>query len=253
MRTILSAIAITAVIMTIAPPVWAGRPLTTEDPGTISQGNFEIEIGNDFSETADGVTSFGHNYNVGFGILDNLEFDVNVPVIFYQEVPGQDAVTGLGDTGLLLKWRFLEEKGFRPALGTYGTVSLPSGNDNEGLGTGTVDFGLFTFVGKNIWKFLVEANLGWSFLDNTDDLFFYSAGLEYYPHDKWSIVFEYVGQTDFKASTVNDISDITIGLTYSLLDFLTLDAGAIFGFTTSTPDYGATVGVTFHPEFKKSE
>lgn len=132
----------------------AAHPFLTDDTGTQGAGNWQLELLGQRSyldRTADAgagpirlesrETSF--NPVLAYGLLDNLDLAVGLNHLRYR-VTGNGAVideaSGTSDSTLELKWRFHEGGDFSLALKPG--LTLPTGNENRGLGTGRASWGV---------------------------------------------------------------------------------------------------------------
>jgi hypothetical protein len=132
----------------------AAHPFITDDSGTQGTGNWQLELLGQRSyldRTADAragpvrqesrATLF--NPVLTYGLLDNLDLAAGLSHLRYR-VTEDGAVTGeasgMSDSTLDLKWRFYESGDFSLALKP--SLSLPTGNENRGLGTGRASWGV---------------------------------------------------------------------------------------------------------------
>jgi hypothetical protein len=147
------------------PEAWAGPPFITDDPEIPPPNNWEINVPFTLEhtrrETDMEAPLFDINYGTPavFGLLRvQLEFDIPVEV-----VSRDDGATtaGLGDILLGIKWPFLEEKGWRPLVGIYPQVLVPTGDHSRGLGAGGTAYILPVVAEKNWGKWTAYGNVGY--------------------------------------------------------------------------------------------
>ncbi len=128
---------------------WPALPLITDDTGTQGKGKFLLEFGGEYDrdrETDAGVlvreTDHALTTVLTYGIAERVDVFVGVPyiraVIRTDGGPGAD-VRGVSDTTFGAKWRFYERSG--SSLAVEPLASLPTGNEEEGLGSGKIDYG----------------------------------------------------------------------------------------------------------------
>ncbi|MGB9700905.1 MAG: transporter [Thermodesulfobacteriota bacterium] len=141
----------------------AAHPLITDDAGTQGQGKFQLEINaqNDYdreggikNEKAILGTSFS------YGIIDPLDIVLGISYQFLRTENGAPIKEdGWADVSLDLKWRFYQ-KGYL-ALALKPGITLPTGDEQKGLGQGKATYRLFLAcsVEKNPWAF--HLNLGY--------------------------------------------------------------------------------------------
>lgn len=147
-----------------ASQAMAAHPLITDDAGTQGMGNFQLELNSEYShEDENGATenAFELSTVLSYGIADTLDLVLGVP---YQHIRLKDAGTketesGLSDISLELKWRFYEKDGL--SLGLKPGVTLPTGDDDRGLGAGKPTYSLFLIGSKEADPWQFHANLGY--------------------------------------------------------------------------------------------
>jgi hypothetical protein len=157
-----------------------------------------ISLGDDlFAKVRAQVLIDALDISAGYGILDNWDVDIAVPILhqFYDvrgslETPiGPTAartsrdVTGVGDIVIGTKYRFYtgEVTSFAGRL----TVSLPTGEEDDNMGIGTVEVSPSLIGAVQLPGLLqARANIGFRLSGDTDKRehqFFYRAGLEWAP------------------------------------------------------------------------
>jgi hypothetical protein len=116
----------------LAGPVAAGPPFLTDDPEPVSLHHYEAYVFGTLDHE-DGSTFLqvpAFEFNVG--AAPNLQLHVVVPLAY--ETPG--GAFGMGDIELGVKYRFVQETGGRPQIGTFPMLELPTGDSRRGLGNG---------------------------------------------------------------------------------------------------------------------
>jgi hypothetical protein len=155
-------------------PLLAAHPYVTDDTGTQGAGRWQLELlaerGRN-ARTADPgavalrqvrtVTAF--NPVLTYGVTDALDVAFGLHRLRQRTAedgaPVQSAA-GAGDSTLELKWRFFEREGLSLALKPG--ISLPTGDENRGLGTGRASWvaNLILTSEAKPWTFL--ANVAYS-------------------------------------------------------------------------------------------
>jgi len=142
-------------VLAVAPAgVRAAPPYITDDTGTQGRGNWQLEltgeyIHHDRTANVDGalvnqvrdVTAFSPALT--YGVTETVDI-VLAPAYVRDRITENGTVVqdaeGLSDSVMELKWRFYERDGLsfavKPAL------ILPTGDENRGLGTGSVSWGV---------------------------------------------------------------------------------------------------------------
>ena len=92
---------------------WAGRPLTTEDTGTLDPGEAELELAFDYARGGGAdVFRLPAGPALNFGLLPRLEG--TVAATFLVNAPDDAPLhAGFGDTAIKLKYRMLDETTMR--------------------------------------------------------------------------------------------------------------------------------------------
>ena len=136
----------------------AGLPLITEDTGTAER--VEVEIAAAYQSAADG-DSGDLAVAVNVGLLENLEASVAGTLALDDPADG-GAQSGLGDTFLGVKYRFLDEAPPWPALLARVTLRLPTGDETRGLGDGDVSVGLLLAASRTLGPVTLTGNVGYT-------------------------------------------------------------------------------------------
>jgi hypothetical protein len=104
-----------------------GPPLITDDPDTPGPGHWEINIAaiSGRSEREQRIEAPLADINYGVGQRMQLKFEI--PWVFVRE-RGGPVQTGVGNSTLGLKWRFLGEEGRRVAWSIYPQLEMDSGS-----------------------------------------------------------------------------------------------------------------------------
>ncbi|MBI3938620.1 MAG: transporter [Betaproteobacteria bacterium] len=248
---------------------WAAHPYITDDTGTQGTGNWQLELMAEHdrnARTADPgggavhqvrkVTLF--NPVLTYGVLDNLDVAFGLNQL-RQRTTEDGAVTqeanGTGDSTLELKWRFYDADGLSLAL-KPGLV-LPTGDENRGLGTGRLSWGVNLILTREAkpWVFLANAaysraryKLPADEQANRGHLWRASAGLAYYLRDD----FRLVGEAGVRTNGARDDPFLPgqngrfamLGVIYSPSDKMDFDVGIRKGLNRAEFDTAILVGVT---------
>jgi hypothetical protein len=207
----------------------------------------------------DRETSFAR---FAYGGNDKWEASLLVPYIHFDgKVNGSDTDhTGVGDIKLSGKYLPLHTKVFNAGVGAQ--LSLPSGNDNHGLGTG--EFGALPFFtgAFNLALLEVRGHVGWEFLagnhnnDQKADRLVYGFGIFMPLWDRIDLRNEFSGtQLDRpgKPKIVNYLIGLDVRLPIGDYDILLRPTGLI-GVTDRAPDWGIGGSIVFtSPTFKAAQ
>lgn len=198
-----------------------------------------------------------------FSPLDRLELGARIDYVD-RDVPGGDDASGLGDTTAWAKWQFFHN----PVQFTVGVeVSLPTGDEDELLGTGEFDIGVFGAVRKNLDEAYIVGYFG--FRDNGDatvgsDVFvndlklegdtsiFLGGGVMFPLNDRFSLSGELRVETERYEDSVEFIEggesliDLTAGGYWYLSRKATVRAAIAVGLDDGAPDWQLIGGFAWH-------
>jgi hypothetical protein len=157
-----------------ASPVGAAHPLITDDAGTLGVGGWQLELQSDLLRI-DRVAAPGgvpveqrrkldiFMTELSCGVAENLDVQFGLGHLKQRTTENSIVMAesnGMGDATLDLKWRFHESGGFSFALKPG--LTLPTGDENEGLGTGRVSWGMTLIAAWDIGSWTVLGNLAYS-------------------------------------------------------------------------------------------
>jgi hypothetical protein len=269
-RTVLNVLIASSFILHPSSFGWAAHPFITDDTGTQGKGNWQLELQGDFfrsDRTADAGTGPVEQKGklnaftsvLSYGILENL--DIQLGLIHVSSRTTENGVvtedtSGMSDSTVELKWRFYENDDFSLALKPG--LTLPTGNEDKGLGTGKTSWGIallatyeaepWTFLG-NIAYTRVRFKDAQAAAESRDDLWRASAGAAYALTGEVRLVGELGVRT---AESRNDpfLPDRTsqfamLGLIYSPTKKIDLDAGFRKNLNDAEFDKAFLVGATF--------
>jgi hypothetical protein len=225
---------------------FAGRPLTTDDAGTVEKGTFQLEVGLDAARQDNHDRKSSPSLTLTYGLFERMDMGAGSSYPFLHPKESENE-KGLGDTELKLKYRLFDEKGWIPAFAITGNVKIPTASDSKGLGSGETDFGINTIVTKNLSKrWVVDLNMGYTFIGEhgVNHEFNYSAATQFILSDKWALVGEVVGVNNFNGHKSDDPFSGLLGIQYMLSDNLVWDAGVEIGMNKAAPDFRFTIGLT---------
>lgn len=249
-------------LLILSPAAYAAHPLITDDTGTQGKGKYQIEINAEFGydkETEDDVTvketGTGAAGILSYGISDNMDFVLGVPYQWNKVWEDSDMVSdeaGISDMSLELKWRFFETEGASLALKPC--ITLPTGDEEKGLGSGRISSGL-TFIAtkeKEPWAF--HLNLAYRYnsykLDedrdaNRKDIWHVSLASEAEVIKDLTVVANIGMEKNPDKTTKDDPAFILAGVIYSITDALDIDLGLKAGLNKPETDHSILTGTAF--------
>lgn len=248
-NNILALLVVLIILFGINGKALAGRPLSTDDAGTLEPGHIEIELGWEFVKgpSDDKENSLALALTAGI-IWERLDFGVEVPYLWLDPDAG-DNEDGVGDLELGFKLRFLDETDNFPALAFTSGIKTETGDSDKGLGTGEVDYVGNLIATKEIGKVTIHANVGYNYTgdlaeEEDYDLVNLSLASELAVNEQFTLV----GEVSLEIATEDIDEDnpveILIGGSYEFNSSSVLDTGVSFGLTDGAADYKVTSGLT---------
>lgn len=154
------------VTLLTAGPAFAAHPLITDDTGTQGKGKTQIEFDGEYDHDSEDVTVtntlvFPTIPALSYGISDTVDIVLGVP-FERREIKRAGAATterGISDVSLQLKWRFYEKGGL--SLAVKPGVTLPTGDEDKGLGSGKSSYSAFFIVTRDMAPWAFHFNIGY--------------------------------------------------------------------------------------------
>ncbi len=248
---------IIAAALLIACPSWAGHPLITDDAGTVGQGKFQFELAGQYDWDKEDDSGVSVKYRGGeaaatlsYGVLDNVDVVLSLPYAWGKEKNNGVTVwdeKGIMDTGLEVKWRFFEKNDLSLALKPG--ISIPTGDDDKGLGSGRVAGQVFFIASQEMDPFAFHVNLGYirneNKLGELRDIWHASLA------GTWEVIdnLQLVANIGIERNPDNDSSIdpafLIGGVIYSITEYLDIDCGVKIGLTDTESDFSVLAGLTF--------
>jgi Putative MetA-pathway of phenol degradation len=245
MRLLLASALAAPLIVLAASPAAAGRPLTTEDTGTLDPGTVEVELGLDYiREPHANVFLIPGGPILNVGLLPRLEGTVAAGLVLL-EPDDERARVGVSDTLVRLKYRVVDETARVPALMAAVTARLPTGDHSRGLGETGADVQGLAVASKTVGATILTLNAGYTFVtrDRHLDVVNLHASAETPVHRAWWVVGEIVADVATHRG-VDDRVIVRAGSVYAATDRIRLDGAVGFGAARAGPEVLLTIGVT---------
>ena len=207
----------------VAQSASAGHPMLSEDTGTQGRGNFELELGNDWTRSP-GSRSFLFQPQLSLGASPTLDWIVQ-PSWTAIGAPDGTGVRGLGDTNLDAKWRFY---GAAPwSLGVRAGLGLPTGE--AGLSQGRVVPHVVMVATADRTPWVLNANVGYSRVpgdaSHRADLYHLSAAATVAASERLFVVVDAAADSDPDATRGSLQVVALIGVIYTVRPGLDVDIG----------------------------
>lgn len=234
---------------------FGAHPLITDDTGTQGKGKFQLEINSEYSfdkEKEDGMTFREKAYELSgtlsFGITDTIDIVAGIPyqwVRIKEESHLAADEDGIADISFEAKWRFFEKNGLGLALKPG--LTLPSGDDKKGLGTGKITYSLFFIVSKEIEPWAFHLNLGYARNENKanerKDIWHASLAGTCEVVKDLQLVANIGAEKNPDKGSGTDPAFILGGLIYSITENLDIDFGIKAGLNKPESDYTILAGL----------
>lgn len=225
------------------------RTVSAIDTRTPAAEKLQAEVGGVHMDGED-WEGMGLSLLARYGVADNWAVLLNPTFVSY-DVDGGDSESGIGDTEIGTIYRFLDETKDSVDLAAGVFVSLPTGDDDKSLGSGSVEPGLGIALAKTLGPIVAVGNLGYTFImdaDEGEEDGFASAALEaVYPVDEKMSVNAFVDAEMARVEDADDDVSAGIGARFLPKENMLWKALVATGLTDEAADL--TVGVSFGYEF----
>jgi hypothetical protein len=238
---------------------FAAHPLITDDTGTQGKGRVQLEfIGEYGVDKENGVTEKGYEAPtvpfLSYGLTDTIDIVFGLP---YASAKVEDAgtttaVRGITDASIELKARFYEKDGLSFAVKPG--VSLPTGDEEKGLGNGKTSYSTFFIATKEAEPWAFHFNVGYVRNEfklvedeeaNQKDIWHVSIASQVEVIKDLSLVANIgMERNPDKSSNTNPAFALG-GIIYSITEKVDLDMGIKAGLNKPETDYSILAGITW--------
>lgn len=245
------------VLLLNAGPSWAAHPLITDDAGTQGKGKFQLELNGQYDWNKEDVGGVSTKTTAGqvattlsYGIAENVDLVLSLPYQWGKTEENESTAydeKGIADMVFETKWRFFEKDGFSLALKPG--ISIPTGNDEKGLGTGQLGGHLFLIGSKELGSCAFHANLGYirneNKADERKDIWHASLATT------WEVIkdLKLVANIGIKRDPDDDASNnpafLIGGVIYSVTENFDVDLGFKYGLNSCETDISLMAGIAF--------
>ncbi len=239
-------------VMICAGTAFGMHPLVTDDTGTQGKGKFQLELNYEFGhEDDDGLREHTHELEtvLSYGIIDSVDFVVGIPFQYISTKEDGEKVTeeGISDMSIEVKWRFFERENLSFAIKPG--LSIPSGNEHEGLGTGRVGGSIFFIASMGLEPWTFHFNTGYGRNENKageeEDIWHVSLASEL-EVCKWLTLVANVGVEENTDKESNTPPVFALGgFVVPVTENLDIDFGVKVGLTEPEVDYSLLAGLAF--------
>jgi hypothetical protein len=127
---------------------FAGPPFLTDDPDPVDYQHWEAYLFTLGELSRNGNSVEGPAVEMNYGALPDTQLHLIVPMTTVGG-GGLSTASGLGDTEVGIKYRFVHETNGWPQIGIFPFAELPTGNARRGLGNGRTWFQLPLWLQKS--------------------------------------------------------------------------------------------------------
>ncbi len=180
------------------------------------------------------------------GIAPRTEVFTSVP---YRVFECKEDHQGIGDGLIGLKYRF-NAVDAPVGLAALAALTLPFGNENEGLGTGRYDPIVGLVASRDIGLLQVSAQMGYHFIGADDDLLEYGAGLMFPLTRPVSFFAEYYATSGLHSHFNDNNGGIDAGIRFQAGNHFQFTGGAgtgLYGIGPQGNDWRLFAGVSWFP------
>ncbi|MFH1020002.1 MAG: transporter [Pseudomonadota bacterium] len=239
-------------ILSCSTDAFAAHPLITDDTGTMGAGKAQLEMTGEYGhEKEDSVTTTTTEGAVAlsYGITETVDLVVGLPYQHSREKAEDVTVSenGFSDTSLEMKWRFYGHDDLNLAIKPG--ITLPTGDDEKGLGAGKATYSLFFIASQEIDPWAFHLNLGYTRNENTldeeKDLWHASIASSLALREDLTAVANLGVERNPDKLAGTDPAFFLVGLVYALSEEFDLDCGIKYGLNDPETDYTVLAGVTW--------
>ncbi len=225
-------------------PLFAARPLLTEETDTVEKGSFELELGFDYLRENNRDKDYLPSMQLKYGLLEKMEIGANTGYLWIDVHEG-GRLDGWTDLSAYLKYRLWEEGESYPAFALKPLVKLPTQTWREHTDSRRVDYALGAVFEKSFGKATLFFDILYYWIRDPDgnDVINTGTALEYRFFEGWSAVGEVRYLDNFNSDRKDDPLFLNFGLKKEV-GWAVLDAAVNVGLNNAAPDYGFTIGVT---------
>lgn len=151
----------------VASAEWE-RTISAWDTKLPDQGGVRVSVWSGYWEWDHGGEEVDASLYLDYGILDRWSVSVS-PGFLSWDQDGMDSESGISDTDLFSTYRFADEADAGLDLAIMGGASLPTGDDDKGLGNGDVEPKLSLLASKTLGPIIIVGNAGGRWITDAGD------------------------------------------------------------------------------------
>ena len=225
-------------------PLFAARPLSTEDADTVEKGSLELELAFDYYRHDNQNKDYFPSAQLKYGPLNRMEIGASIGYI-HRDLHLEDRIDSWSDLIFYLKYQILQEGNYYPAFTLKPLVKFPTASWRKGMGSGKTDYALGAIFSKSFHNLKLHFDTLYFFIgeEGKTDILSTGPALEYEFAKGWTAVGEVRYLDNFNTDRKDDPLFLNFGLKKEV-GWAVLDAAVNVGLNNAAPDYGFSVGVT---------
>jgi len=242
---------------------FAQQPFYTDNADVTPAGQVHVEVFGERDWLQRGqdphIRQNTFNMRIDYGLGKGFEVDFDSPFITIanDSTTSLRGAAGIGDTNFGVKYNFHQEDGRLPALSLAAYIETPTGNPNNGLGSGLTDTWIYGIVQKTVAPaWIARFNAGYLFTGNTSTgVVGISKARGHVATLNASLVRTITRRFDLGAEVSSAIAPNTdlqraqlqfmVGGNYAIHERFTLDIGVLGGRFVASPRIGLQIGFSF--------
>jgi len=248
-----------AVLFVLEGTTYAAHPLITDDTGTQGKGKYQFEFIGEYGHDRDnGVTTdtlvMPTVPVLSYGVIDTVDLVIGISYLSRETKQGGATTTerGISDASVQVKWRFYEQG--KLSFAVKPGVTLPTGDENKGLGNGKASCSLFFIITEELLPWAFHLNLGYIHDEfdlrsdedaNRKDIWHASLASEVKVHKDLKAVANIGVERNPHRTSNTDPAFLLGGLIYSINESADVDFGVKGGLTKPETDISYLAGVTW--------
>lgn len=176
-----SVIGFALAILSFAPPAalaQGGPPLRTDDPATPGNRHWEINAGFTVESCRTAGLFETPRIDFNYGLGDHIQLKYEIPWVVL-DPNGDSTKSGLGNSLLGVKWRFVDEEQHGIAVSMYPQLEFnnPTASADRGLAERGAQFLLPLEMARRVGPVKVNGEFGYKFVQHRSDELLYGLAL----------------------------------------------------------------------------
>jgi hypothetical protein len=171
-----------------------GPPLITDDPYTPGQNNWEINIAGTLERRAQTWLWETPLLDINYGCGERVQIKYEIPYLI-EDQEGAEAQGGVGNSGLGVKWRFLDEDkhGIAMAVSPAFEFNTDASARRRGLVSDNLAFVLPFQIARSFGKMGLNLEIGYALVEQEENEWLYGLAFGYDANENLQLLAEFRG------------------------------------------------------------